>query len=185
MIHATPIRRDAEGRYCLNDLHRAAGGEKKHEPHRFMILDSTKALAAAISNTPKSGDCSTSSPIDLSRGRYGGTYVHKMLALDYAAWVSPEFKLAVYTAFEESIKTRETDLGTFTAPAGTSLSSLLRMAMESAEEKERLEAELAAAQPRIEFSEAVEADESTRCIRVCHREYPDGAAGDQNASRPL
>ena len=92
MIHATPIRRDAEGRYCLNDLHKAAGGELKHRPVEFMRLASTKALADAIS---KSGD-SHLCPIDLSRGRYGGTYVHKMLALDYAAWVSPEFKLAVY-----------------------------------------------------------------------------------------
>lgn len=26
------IRQDSAGRYCLNDLQRAAGGEKRHQP---------------------------------------------------------------------------------------------------------------------------------------------------------
>lgn len=39
---------------------------------------------------------SSINPIDLSRGRYGGTYVHEDLAIDYAAWISPTFKLEVY-----------------------------------------------------------------------------------------
>lgn len=30
-IANTTIRQDAEGRYCLNDLHKAAGGEAKHK----------------------------------------------------------------------------------------------------------------------------------------------------------
>lgn len=81
MIHATPIRRDAEGRYCLNDLHKAAGGAEKHKPSNFLRLEVTGALADAISK----GSHLSINPIDLSRGRYGGTYVHKMLALDYAA----------------------------------------------------------------------------------------------------
>ncbi|WP_404634308.1 KilA-N domain-containing protein [Dyella ginsengisoli] len=85
------MRRDQEGRYCLNDLHRAAGGEKRHLPAEFIRLGSTKELAAAVSNY---GD-SHISPIDLSRGRYGGTYVHEDLAIDYAAWISPVFKLGL------------------------------------------------------------------------------------------
>lgn len=127
MIHATPIRRDAEGRYCPNDLHRAAGGNKKHQPSDFIRMESTQALAAALSNS----GISRINPIDLSRGRYGGTYVHKMLALDYSAWISSEFKLAAYTAFEEHTQASETDMGTFMAPAGTPLSSMLMTATEA------------------------------------------------------
>lgn len=168
MIHATPIRRDAEGRYCLNDLHKAAGGEHRQQPHYFMALESTKELAEAISNSRLSGN---KNPVEMSRGRYGGTYVHEDIAIDYAAWVSPVFKLEVYRAFKETRSEKTTAVGDSLVPAGTSLSSLLRMAMEAAEEKERLEAELAAAQPRIDFSNAVEADESTRCIRETAKQF--------------
>jgi hypothetical protein len=102
MIHATPIRRDAQGRYCLNDLHRAAGGENRHVTAQFIRLSSTKELAAAISNH---GD-SHISPIDLSRGRYGGTYVHEDLAIDYAAWIIPVFKLEPLRGLTTNIEGR-------------------------------------------------------------------------------
>lgn len=96
VIQQTPIRRDHEGRYCLNDLHKAAGGEKKLQPSNYLRLDTTEALAEAVSNSSEV----RIKPIDLSRGRYGGTYVHEDLAIDYAAWISPLFKLEVYRGFK-------------------------------------------------------------------------------------
>jgi hypothetical protein len=107
MIHATPIRRDQEGRYCLNDLHKAAGGEQRHQPRYWLANEQTKALVTAVSNNGNP----LIAPVDLSRGRYGGTYVHEDLAIDYAAWISPVFKLEVYRAFKETRKERETDVG--------------------------------------------------------------------------
>ena len=44
VIHLT------DGLYSLNDLHKAAGGEDKHQPSLFMRLDSTKALVEEIVN---------------------------------------------------------------------------------------------------------------------------------------
>jgi len=38
-IASVCIKQDAEGRFCLNDLHRAAGGEEKHSPNRFTRSD--------------------------------------------------------------------------------------------------------------------------------------------------
>jgi anti-repressor protein len=98
IIHATPIRRDADGRYCLNDLHRAAGAERRHQPTNFMQLGTTGELIEEIS---KSCD-SRIKTVELSRGRYGGTYVVEDLALTYAMWISPRFHLEVLRGFKES-----------------------------------------------------------------------------------
>lgn len=98
IIHATPIRRDAGGRYCLNDLHKAAGEEKRHQPAHFMALDTTRELAAEISNSRNP----EIKPVEASRGRYGGTYVVEDLALTYAMWISPRFHLEVLRGFKES-----------------------------------------------------------------------------------
>ena len=43
------IRQDSEGRFCLNYLHRAAGGEKRHQPSNWLQNDQTKALIAELS----------------------------------------------------------------------------------------------------------------------------------------
>lgn len=102
MIHATPIRRDEQGRYCLNDLHKAAGGEEKHSPRFWLRSAQTQELAEAI---VKCAD-SHVNPIDLSRGRYGGTYVHEDLAIDYAAWISPVFKLEPLRGLTANIEGR-------------------------------------------------------------------------------
>ena len=37
-----------DGLYCLNDLHRMAGGHKKDTPSRFIRLDKTQALIKAL-----------------------------------------------------------------------------------------------------------------------------------------
>lgn len=91
VILATPIRRDADGRYCLNDLHKAAGAQPKHLPAEYLRLAGTKELAEEIANY---GD-SHIKPVELSKGRYGGTYVVEDLALTYAMWISPRFHLEV------------------------------------------------------------------------------------------
>lgn len=75
----------------MNDLHKAAGGQERHKPFNFMRLGTTDDLAAEIS---KGSDVSIK-PVELSRGRYGGTYVVEDLALTYAMWISPRFHLEV------------------------------------------------------------------------------------------
>ncbi|HDR1324560.1 KilA-N domain-containing protein [Pasteurella multocida] len=41
-------------------------------------------------------------------GRYGGTYAHKDLALEFAMWISPEFKLYLIKEFQR-LKQKETE----------------------------------------------------------------------------
>jgi len=59
------------GLYSLNDLHQASGGDSKHQPSNFIRLDTTRALIAEISN---SSDVRNYEPIEIGRGKHGGTY---------------------------------------------------------------------------------------------------------------
>ena len=45
------IRQDEDGRYCLNDLHKASGGLKKHQVSNFLRVDQTKDLITEIDQT--------------------------------------------------------------------------------------------------------------------------------------
>lgn len=68
--------------------------------NNFLRLDSTKAFIEVLEkklNTPNGA-------IKKSAGRYGGTYMHKLLAYKFAAWLSPEFELFVYDTFNKSIE---------------------------------------------------------------------------------
>jgi len=69
------IRTDSDGRYCLNDLHKASGGEKTHQPSNFFRLDSTNGLIDELDN---SSDMRNIAVVTIP-GRNGGTYVAKEL----------------------------------------------------------------------------------------------------------
>ena len=87
------IKQDAEGRYCLNDLHKASGEEHKHKTAYFMENQQTSNL---ISVLQKDGIPAFS----ITRGRTGGTYVAKELVYAYAMWISPEFHVQVIRAYD-------------------------------------------------------------------------------------
>lgn len=90
------IRQDSEGRYSLNDLHKAAGNEPRHAPAQWMRLEQVTELIRAIFNM----QICTVKPVDSYKGRYGGTYVCKELVYAYATWISAEFFLKVIRAYD-------------------------------------------------------------------------------------
>jgi hypothetical protein len=96
-ILGTDIRKDADGRYCLNDLHRASGGNNAHRPSLWVENKQTKELIAEIL---KAGIPALSS---IKGGRHNGTYVCKELVYAYAMWVSPRFHLTVIRAFDAMV----------------------------------------------------------------------------------
>lgn len=83
-----------QGLYRLNDLHKAAGGEKRHVPNEFMRIDQTKELISELST-----DTGLTASV-IKGGNKQGTYACKELVYAYAMWISPSFHLKVIRAFD-------------------------------------------------------------------------------------
>lgn len=95
MIDNIAIRQDSEGRFCLNDLHQAAGGEPRHRANYFLDREDTRELVVELEKE-KAGIPAVSTAV----GRNGGTYVCKELVYAYAMWISPAFHLKVIRAYD-------------------------------------------------------------------------------------
>lgn len=88
------IKQDSAGRFSLNDLHRASGGEEKNRPSFWLVNQKTQAL---ISELMSDGGNPTSV---VKGGNNQGTYVCKELVYSYAMWVSAKFNLEVIRTFD-------------------------------------------------------------------------------------
>jgi len=78
-----PAVKTEEGRYCLNDLHRAAGGENKHRPGYWLNNQQTQDLIREIESRAGIPAVNT-----INGGANNGTYVCKQLVYSYAMWIS-------------------------------------------------------------------------------------------------
>lgn len=96
IIASTGIRQDAEGRYSLNDLHKASGGEAKVKPGNWLRLDETKGL---VDEVERCSDLSNAINV-IQGGNVQGTFVCKELVYAYAMWISPKFHLQVIRTFD-------------------------------------------------------------------------------------
>ncbi|PAU79201.1 phage antirepressor KilAC domain-containing protein [Halomonas salipaludis] len=94
-VAGVDVQQDAEGRFCLNDLHRAAGGEKRQAPNEFFRLGTTKELVGELT-----GDSRFAPMNSMRGGSTPGTYVCKELVYAYAMWISPAFHLKVIRAYD-------------------------------------------------------------------------------------
>lgn len=130
-IANTAIRQDAAGRFCLNDLHRAGGGEARHQPAFFVRRKETTELVDAL-HEGASADSQT--PLaTVNDGRNNGTYACRELVIAYAAWISAPFHVRVLRTFDEKVA----------KPAGKTVANLTRkelllLALEAEERSERL-----------------------------------------------
>ncbi|ELJ4794497.1 KilA-N domain-containing protein [Salmonella enterica] len=93
VIAGVEITTDAVGRFNLNALHRASGAEKKNGPSYWLALESTKQLIEELENQ------TTEITVVTVEGRNGGTFAHELLAIEYAGWISPAFRLQVNQTF--------------------------------------------------------------------------------------
>ncbi|MEE8728668.1 MAG: KilA-N domain-containing protein [Rahnella inusitata] len=90
-IDGNPIRQFYGELYCLNDLHKAAGGEERHKPRFWLrniltqkLVKGLEAIRPVVINVNHGGLLS-------------GTFVCKELVFAYAMWISPEFYIRVIT----------------------------------------------------------------------------------------
>lgn len=98
VINGTQIGTDAEGRFSLTDLHKAAGADPKIKPFLFLRSDSVLKVVEVL----KAQKCAID-PISIKRGRYtGGTWVCKELVYKYAMWVDAEFEVKVIQTFDKA-----------------------------------------------------------------------------------
>ena len=96
------IRQDEDGRYCLNDLHKASGNLDKHKPSYFLRNEQTKEL---INEIEQVANMQLAQKAVNSRhgGNDRGTYVVEDLVYSYAMWISAKFHLMVIRAYRSQV----------------------------------------------------------------------------------
>ncbi|EKQ7213028.1 MULTISPECIES: KilA-N domain-containing protein [Citrobacter freundii complex] len=99
VICGVEITTDAEGRFNLNALHRASGKEQKNRPNYWLTLDSTKALISELERSITDAGFSASVIKTIKGGLNQGSFAHELLAIEYAGWISPAFRLQVNQTF--------------------------------------------------------------------------------------
>lgn len=75
----------------------------------FIKLDQTKKFIEVLKSDNDNNRVTDNEIITVIRGNFNdkrsqGTWMHRILALKFAAWLSPEFELFVYKTFDAFIK---------------------------------------------------------------------------------
>ncbi|MFQ0999958.1 KilA-N domain-containing protein [Gilliamella sp. BG6] len=99
VIAGISITTDKEGRYNLNALHKASGGEKKNNPSYWLSLQGTQELILELEQQLSDAEISVSVVQSIKGGLNQGTFAHELLAISYAGWISPKFQLMVNQVF--------------------------------------------------------------------------------------
>lgn len=106
-----------KGLYCLNDLHKASGGNPKHRPSLFLRNKDTKELIKAIDehyqpqstnmcfdtqdqNTNLGFEIKSTAYEVIHGGNEQGVYACRELVYAYASWIDKRFYLLVLQTFD-------------------------------------------------------------------------------------
>ena len=105
IIYNTTIRQDADGRYCLNDLHKASGGDVNNKPGNWLRLDQpSKLIEEIINSTSHIREVKQIQPLKtVNGGSNPGTFACKELVYSYAMWISAKFQLEVIRVFDRYV----------------------------------------------------------------------------------
>lgn len=90
-----------DGLYSLNDMHKASGGDKKHQPSFFVRNQEVGDLAKEIEDSANLPNTQVLRKIN--GGDKRGTYACKEIIYRYAMWISPKFALLVIRTFDKLV----------------------------------------------------------------------------------
>ena len=147
VIKSVEINMDEFGRFNLNALHRASGGEKRNGPSYWLTIDSTQKLIDELTQQQTDTGISVSTVRTQKGGKSQGTFAVEQLAVAYANWISPSFYLQVINTFLAYRKGPN--------PSTLSRLEILRLAMEAEEENQRLTDQVEGMRPKVEFHDQV------------------------------
>ncbi|PKB91061.1 hypothetical protein A8A01_03040 [Ewingella americana] len=157
VIAGVDITTDAEGRFNLNALHRASGGEKKDGPTYWLALESTQNLMNELDKQ------TTVISVVKKEGRNGGTFAHELLAVEYAGWISASYRLKVNQTFLD-YKTGKLQPA-FDPMAALNDAEFLRGTLLTYSEKViALEHKVEVMQPDVDALERIAKADGTMCI---------------------
>ncbi|WP_181441949.1 KilA-N domain-containing protein [Swingsia samuiensis] len=175
------VRQDAEGRYCLNDCHRASGVENSKRPSLWLENKQTQELIEEMAGKSQSRNSCFDGKQPVSRIRGGnnsGVWACKELVYAYAMWISPAFHLQVIRAFDALVA------GKITPPQYAipkTYAAALLEAARLAEENEQHKVEIALqkamideAAPKVVALGILAAAESDKGVRDAGRELEVG-----------
>jgi phage antirepressor YoqD-like protein len=154
VVAGVPVNTDDQGRFNLNALHRASGGESHKKPSEWIRTKQSKDLVKELSVNSRLGQNAINS---VRGGSSPGTYAHELLAISYAGWISPAFQLKVNQVFLDyrSGKLQESKVKTL------SRHEILKIAMEAEEENIRLKSLIAVNSEAVEFAHALRISEGS------------------------
>ncbi len=102
IVNGVPVRVDTAGRYNLNDLHAAAvaNGEAtaSQRPSNFAKSEGIKVFARELTEATKVASLQI-----IKGGKQQGVWGLELLAIRYAAWLSPKFEIRVYSTFRDAV----------------------------------------------------------------------------------
>lgn len=129
-IAGVEISTDAEGRFNLNALHKASGGKDAKRPKTWLETKQAQEQVEELRQNSALGQ----EVLKVQKGGISpGTFAHELLAVEYAGWISPAFRLKVNQTF---IDNRTGKLASQENPLSLPRLQLIEMAMQA--EKERL-----------------------------------------------
>jgi len=169
VIGNTTIGQDEEGRYCLNDVHKAGGGEITKAPAQWMRHGAFKELLEEIMLK------STIDPVETKPGRTGGTYVVKALVYAYAMWISPGFHLEVIEAYDrmvtDGVAVHESVAQDLLTNPLKYITPLLAQAQALVEKNARLEQKAEEDVPKVEFHDSVKVAVNCQTMEQVAKKY--------------
>lgn len=108
------VRQDEQGRFNLNDLHKAAGSAERHLPSKWLQNQQTKALVDELRKSlivseggiPLFDKNKHLDPVSIIKSFFmdRGVFVVEELVYAYAMWISPAFHLKVIRAYAALVK---------------------------------------------------------------------------------